>query len=120
MEAERRDQEAAAAALRKNEMIKLADAFESAVGGIVNSVSSASQQLEAAAGTLSGTAEKTQQLSGMVAAASEEASADVGAVASAAEEMSASVVEISRQVHDSSRIAGEAVKAGRAYRPAHQ
>jgi len=110
MEAERRDQEAAAAALRKDEMIKLADAFEDAVGGIVNSVSSASQQLEAAAGTLSGTAEKTQQLSGMVAAASEEASANVGAVASAAEEMSASVVEISRQVHDSSRIAGEAVK----------
>jgi methyl-accepting chemotaxis protein len=110
MEAERKDQEAAAAARRKDEMIKLADAFESAVGGIVNSVSSASQQLEAAAGTLTGTAEKTQQLSGMVAAASEEASANVGAVASAAEEMSASVVEISRQVHDSSRIAGEAVK----------
>jgi methyl-accepting chemotaxis protein len=110
METERRDQEAAAAVQRKDEMIKLADAFESAVGGIVSSVSSASQQLEAAAGTLSGTAEKTQQLSGMVAAASEEASANVGAVASAAEEMSASVVEISRQVHDSSRIAGEAVK----------
>jgi methyl-accepting chemotaxis protein len=110
MEAEQKDQEAAAAVARKAEMIKLADAFESAVGGIVNSVSSASQQLEAAAGTLSGTAEETQQLSGMVAAASEEASANVGAVASAAEEMSASVVEISRQVHDSSRIAGEAVK----------
>jgi methyl-accepting chemotaxis protein len=110
MEAERRGQEAAAAVQRKDEMIKLANAFESAVGGIVNSVSSASQQLEAAAGTLTGTAEKTQQLSGMVAAASEEASANVGAVASAAEEMSASVVEISRQVHDSSRIAGEAVK----------
>ena len=110
MEAEQKDQEAAAAVRRKAEMIKLADAFESAVGGIVNSVSSASQQLEAAAGTLSGTAEETQQLSGMVAAASEEASANVGAVASAAEEMSASVVEISRQVHDSSRIAGEAVR----------
>jgi methyl-accepting chemotaxis protein len=110
MEAERRDQEAAAAARRKDEMIKLAGAFEAAVGGIINSVSSASQQLEAAAGTLSGTAEETQQLSGMVAAASEEASTNVGAVASAAEEMSASVVEISRQVHDSSRIANEAVK----------
>jgi methyl-accepting chemotaxis protein len=110
MEAERRDQEAAAAARRKAEMIKLADSFEAAVGGIVSTVSSASQQLEAAAGTLSGTAEQTQQLSGMVAAASEEASANVGAVASAAEEMSTSVVEISRQVHDSSRIAEEAVK----------
>ena len=110
MEAEQKNQEAIAAAQRKAEMIKLADAFQAAVGGIVTSVSSASHQLEAAAGTLSGTAEETQQLSGMVAAASEEASTNVGAVASAAEEMSASVVEISRQVHDSSRIAGEAVK----------
>ncbi|MCP3372385.1 methyl-accepting chemotaxis protein [Bradyrhizobium cajani] len=110
MEAEQKQREAAAAAQRKEEMIRLAGAFEAAVGGIINSVSSASQQLESAAGTLSGTAEETQQLSGMVAAASEEASTNVGAVASAAEEMSTSVVEISRQVHDSSRIAGEAVK----------
>lgn len=110
MEAEQRDQEAAAVARRKEEMIRLAAAFEAAVGSIINSVSVASQQLESAAGTLSGTAEETEQLSGMVAAASEEASANVGAVASAAEEMSASVVEIGRQVHDSSRIAGDAVQ----------
>ena len=110
MEAEQKDLQAAAAVQRKAEMIKLADAFQAAVGGIVNSVSTASSELEAAAGTLSGTAEQTQELSGMVAAASEEASANVGAVASAAEEMSASVTEISRQVHDSSRIAGEAVQ----------
>ena len=110
MEAEQKNQEAAVAARRKEEMTKLAGVFEAAVGGIIDSVSAASQQLEAAAGTLSGTAEETQQLSGMVAAASEEASTNVGAVASAAEEMSTSVVEIGRQVHDSSRIAGEAVK----------
>src|SRR5450755_2068374 len=110
MEATQKDLEATAAVGRKAEMIKLADAFQAAVGGIVDTVSAASSQLEAAAGTLSGTAEQTQELSGMVAAASEQASANVGAVASAAEEMSASVTEISRQVHDSSRIAGDAVK----------
>ena len=110
MESEQKDQEAAAAARRKADMIKLADAFQAAVGGIVTSVSSASHQLESAAGTLSGNASQTQQLSGMVAAASEEASTNVGAVASAAEEMSASVTEIGRQVHDSSRIAGDAVQ----------
>jgi methyl-accepting chemotaxis protein len=110
MEAEQKYQEAAVAARRKEEMTRLAGAFEAAVGGIINSVSTASQQLESAAGTLSGTAEETQQLSGMVAATSEEASTNVGAVASAAEEMSTSVVEIGRQVHDSSRIASEAVK----------
>ncbi len=110
MEAAQKTLEASATAQRKAEMIKLADAFQAAVGGIVDTVSTASSQLEVAAGTLSGTAEQTQELSGMVAAASEEASANVGSVASAAEEMSASVTEISRQVHDSSRIAGEAVK----------
>lgn len=110
MEAEQKNQEAAAAAQRKEEMTRLAGVFEAAVGGIIDSVSAASQQLEVAAGTLSGTAEETQQLSGMVAAASEEASTNVGAVASATEEMSTSVVEIGRQVHDSSRIASDAVK----------
>jgi methyl-accepting chemotaxis protein len=110
MEAAQKDQQAAVAAQRKAEMIRLADAFQASVGGIVSTVSAASHQLEAAAGTLSGTAEKTQELSAMVASASEEASANVGAVASAAEEMSASVTEISRQVHDSSRIADDAVR----------
>jgi methyl-accepting chemotaxis protein len=110
MEGEQKNLQATAATQRKAEMIKLADAFQAAVGGIVNTVSAASSQLEAAAGTLSGTAEQTQELSGMVAAASEEASTNVGAVASAAEQMSASVTEISRQVHDSSRIAADAVK----------
>ncbi len=110
MEAAQKDLEAAAAGARKVAMAKLADEFQAAVGGIVNTVSSASGQLETAAGTLTATAQSTQGLSGMVAAAAEEASANVGAVASAAEEMSASVTEIGRQVHDSSRIAGEAVK----------
>jgi methyl-accepting chemotaxis protein len=114
MEAEQKDQEATAVAKRKAEMIRLADAFQAAVGGIVSTVSSTSGQLEAAAGTLSGTADQTQQLSGLVASASEQASANVAAVASAAEEMSTSVTEISRQVHNSSRIASDAVKqAGR-------
>jgi methyl-accepting chemotaxis protein len=110
MEAAQKDAEAAAAAARKADMVKMADQFQAAIGGIVNTVSSASSQLESAAGTLTATADETQDLSGAVAAASEEASTNVGAVAASAEEMSASVVEIGRQVHESSRIAGEAVK----------
>src|SRR5262249_45447521 len=98
------------AATRKSAMLRLADEFQAAIGGIVNTVSSASSQLESAAGTLTTTADSTQELSGMVAAASEEASTHVNAVASATEEMRASVMEMGRQVHDSSRIAGEAVK----------
>ncbi|GIK80571.1 MAG: methyl-accepting chemotaxis protein [Alphaproteobacteria bacterium] len=95
---------------RKAAMHKLADEFQAAVGSIVEAVSSASTELEAAAGTLTKTAEMTQQLSGAVASASEEASANVQSVASASEEMTGSVAEISRQVHESSRIAGAAVK----------
>jgi methyl-accepting chemotaxis protein len=110
MEAAQKDLETATAAARKTDMAKLADEFQAAIGAIVDTVSSASSQLESAASTLTATADNTQELSGMVAAASEEASTNVGAVATAAEEMSASVVKIGRQVHDSSRIAGEAVK----------
>jgi methyl-accepting chemotaxis protein len=97
------------AAQRKADMHKLADEFQAAVGNIIDTVSSASTELEAAANTLTKTAEVTQELSGSVASASEQASANVQSVASATEEMTASVNEISRQVQESSRIAGDAV-----------
>jgi len=97
-------------AARKAAMHKLANAFEAAVGGIIETVSSASTELEAAANTLTRTADTTQQLSTVVASASEEASANVQSVASATEEMSASISEIGRQVQESSKIAIEAVK----------
>jgi methyl-accepting chemotaxis protein len=97
-------------AARKAAMRKLADEFEAAVGNIIETVSSASTELEAAANTLTKTADTTQQLSTVVASASEEASANVQSVASATEEMTSSISEISRQVQQSSRIATEAVK----------
>ena len=87
--------------------------FESMIGEIVDTVSSASTQLEASAGTLSATAERAQELTTMVAAASEEASTNVQSVASATEEMASSVNEISRQVQDSARMAGDAVDQAR-------
>jgi methyl-accepting chemotaxis protein len=98
---------------RKADMIKMADDFESAVGEIVETVSSASTELEASASTLTTTAERAQQLTTMVAAASEEASTNVQSVASATEEMSSSVNEISRQVQESARIANNAVDQAR-------
>jgi methyl-accepting chemotaxis protein len=88
-------------------------AFESMIGEIVETVSSASAQLEAAAGTLTATAERAQELTTTVASASEEASTNVQSVASATEEMASSVNEISRQVQDSARMAGEAVDQAR-------
>ncbi|MEH2472182.1 methyl-accepting chemotaxis protein [Nitrobacteraceae bacterium AZCC 2161] len=87
--------------------------FESMIGEIVDTVSSASTELEASAGTLTATAERSQQLTTMVAAASEEASTNVQSVASATEQMASSVNEISRQVQESATIAGQAVDQAR-------
>ena len=106
-------QDQIAAQHRKAEMIKLADSFEAAVGEIIETVSSASTELEASASTLTATAERSQELTTMVAAASEEASTNVQSVASATEELSSSVNEISRQVQESARMAGEAVDQAR-------
>jgi methyl-accepting chemotaxis protein len=106
-------QDQVAAQQRKADMIKLADDFESAVGEIVETVSSASTELEASASTLTATAVRSQELTTMVAAASEEASTNVQSVASATEELTSSVNEISRQVQESARMANEAVDQAR-------
>jgi methyl-accepting chemotaxis protein len=102
------------AAERRATMHKLADHFEAAVGGIIDTVSAASNELEAAANTLTKTADNTQQLAGTVASASEQASANVQSVASATEELTGSVHEISRQVAQSTTISNEAVQQAQA------
>ncbi|MHC2330968.1 methyl-accepting chemotaxis protein [Bradyrhizobium sp. USDA 4454] len=103
-------QNKASATARRNELIRFADEFESAVGSIVSNVSASAVQLESAAGTLTRTAETTQNLSSQVAAASEEASSNMQSVASATEELSASVDEIGRRAKESSQIADSAVR----------
>jgi methyl-accepting chemotaxis protein len=113
LETEQRAAESRAVASRKADMNKMADDFEAAVGRIVETVSSASSQLEVSAGTLTATAERAQVLTTTVAAASEEASTNVQSVASATEEMASSVTEISRQVQESARMANDAVGQAR-------
>ncbi|MGM4887476.1 methyl-accepting chemotaxis protein [Tardiphaga sp. 604_B6_N1_1] len=98
---------------RKDDMRKLADAFESAVGEIVETVSTASTELEASANTLTHSASRAQEVTTAVAAAAEVASSNVQSVASASEEMSSSVSEIARQVQESAKIANEAVEQAR-------
>jgi methyl-accepting chemotaxis protein len=107
--AERKASEQHTADQRKADMRKLADDFEGAVGEIVETVSSASTELEASANTLSTSATRAQEVTTTVAAASEQASANVQSVASASEEMASSVNEISRQVQESAKIANQAV-----------
>ncbi|HET7888104.1 MAG TPA: methyl-accepting chemotaxis protein [Bradyrhizobium sp.] len=94
---------------RKQDMHRMADSFEGAVGEIIATVSSASAQLENSAGVLTSTATRSESLATKVAGASEEASSNVQSVASATEELSSSVHEISRQVQESARMATEAV-----------
>jgi methyl-accepting chemotaxis protein len=88
----------------------VADGFERAVGNIIKTVSTASSDIEAAAGSLTKTAETTQALSKTVAAASQRSSTNVQSAAVASEEMASSVSEISRQVHLSQTIAQTAVQ----------
>jgi methyl-accepting chemotaxis protein len=106
---EREDKSRELAATRRAELHNLAESFEATVGNIIETVSSASSELENSAVILTKSSASAQELSNIVAAASEETSANVQSVAAATEEMSLSVNEIGRRVLDSNAIATEAV-----------
>lgn len=84
--------------------------FDTQVKTVLGTVGSSAANLQNAANALLANAERSAKQSTAVAAGSEEASANVQAVASASEELSSSVREISRQVSESTRIAGKAVE----------
>jgi methyl-accepting chemotaxis protein len=107
---EQDEQKQAAEKQRKADMERLADGFETAIGEVIETVSSAATRLEVSATTLSQTADKNLELSNSVSSASEEATVNVQSVASASEEMASSVNEVSRQVQEAARIAGDAVQ----------
>ena len=110
VELERQQEElkARSEAERRAELEAFVEQFETAVGGVVQSVSSASEHLQASARGMSDIAEQTSERSSVVASASEEASTNVQTVASAAEEISASVSEIGRQASESSTKSADA------------
>lgn len=110
---ERQRIEEEAAAKRRQDMLDLAESFETSVGGVINAVSSAASQLQSSSETMSSTAGETSAQSNSAAAATEEASANVQTVAAAAEELSSSIDEISRQVSKSSSVAQSAVDRAR-------
>jgi methyl-accepting chemotaxis protein len=109
MESEQASLKLKAEGERKAAMQAMADGFDSAIGKIIQTVSTASSELESSAGRLTKTAEVTQMLSATVASASEQSSANAQSAAAAAEEMASSVSEIGRQVQDSHKISREAV-----------
>ncbi|CAK0770355.1 methyl-accepting chemotaxis protein [uncultured Gammaproteobacteria bacterium] len=95
---------------KRRTMNGMADQFEASVKSVVTGVSAAARQLQTTAQHMSANADQTKRQSMAVASAAEHASANVQTVASATEELTCSVNEISRQVSESSRIAGVAVE----------
>lgn len=95
---------------RAQKLDQLTRNFEEKVGALVQSLTSASTELEATAQSMSGTASETNSQALAVAASAEQTSANVQTVATATEELSSSIQEIGRQVEGSSRHAAQAVQ----------
>ncbi len=102
--------EARAEADKRALIERLANDFETAVGSVVQSVSTSAEQLKSAATSLSSTAAESGAQSNAVAAASEQSSGNIQTVASATEELAASVREIASQVAHSAQMSSTAVQ----------
>jgi methyl-accepting chemotaxis protein len=94
---------------RRAEVNQLAQDFESAIGTIIEAVSSAAGDLQASAQTLSAAAEQTSAQSLSVESGARAAADNVRSVAAAIEELTASARQVGDQVTRSSDIAGTAV-----------
>jgi len=110
LRAQQAEAEGRATKQRKQDMERLATAFEESVGEIIHNVSSAATRMESSANSLTVTAEKTAELSSVVASAADAASSNVKSVAASAEEMASTVQEISSRVGESAKIAGQAAR----------
>ncbi len=111
LEQQQKEAEQRAEDEKRAAMHKLADDFEADVGEIVQTVSSASTEMQSTAQSMSTIAEETSSQATTVSAAAEEASTNVQTVAAAAEELGSSIAEISRQMTVQTGAAEEAVDA---------
>jgi len=98
LEAEQEKQKQSAEEEKQRIMNDMADNFDAQVGGTIESLAEAAEQLQNASREMEATAQKTEGSSQSVASAAEKTSTNVGTVASATEEMTASAKEISMQV----------------------
>ena len=95
---------------RQQRMSDASTRFAANIGVIVETVSSASAELQTTAQSMSSIAEETSGQATSVAAATEEASTNVATVSSATEELSSSVGEISTRISQASDISRQAVE----------
>jgi len=93
---------------RKTALRQMANAFESQVGSVVQTVTLATARLQTSARQMAGIASETSAQATAVASAAVRASGNVQTVASATEELAASINEISGQVERSRRVADQA------------
>ena len=99
---------------RRTDLSRIADDFERSIGGVIRGTTSAADELQNSASSMSTIAVGTTDQSARVAAAAEQTASNVQTVAASAEQLSSSIQEISRQVTQSSSIAQNAVgQAGR-------
>lgn len=89
---------------------KVTDKFRASIGVIVETVASASTELNATAQSMASISEKTNTQATAVASASEVTSTNVQTVAAATEEMTNSIAEINEQVYEAARSSRQAVK----------
>ncbi len=93
----------------REETEKATGIFVSRIGGIVNTVSSASAELNATAQSMAGISEQTSREAEQASLVSQQTSGSVQSVASATEEMTSTIGEISQQVGEASSAARQAV-----------
>jgi methyl-accepting chemotaxis protein len=98
---------------RKRELGQISVRLEAAVGSALEAVAATATDVQSAAARLEQLAQRTEGRAQSVGTASTQASANVQTVAAAAEELSASIGEITRQVNEGARIAGEAMGRAR-------
>ena len=94
---------------RRAVMARIADDFERSIGGVIRGTTTAADELQDQASSMSTIAVGTTDQSAKVAAAAEQTASNVQTVAASAEELSTSIQEIARQVTQSSSIAQSAV-----------
>ena len=94
---------------RASELSSLVRQFESRIGQMVQTLSSASGELETTARSMSGTAAEAQTQAGSASTLADQVGGGVQTVAAAAEELNASIREINRQVEQATRATEQAV-----------
>jgi methyl-accepting chemotaxis protein len=109
---ERRELEERSHTERRRATIEMADRFEASVKRVMETVSSAADQLRGTAESMSATAERTSDRAATIAMAAEQASANVQSVSASSEEFTTSIAEIGRHVSNASQVASRAAADG--------